>query len=365
MIKNINLWLEGYLKNSIATLLNGKKSETYQILFTICDHFEPFWGNCDLQVAHRRVQKWVDKYQEIASNHKDSYGNHPKHGFYYPIEEYQKELLDMVGGICRNGYGETEVHLHHDNDTSENLRKTLIDFKKKLYEEHGLLSSDQASGQIRYGFIHGNWALDNSRPDGKWCGVNDEISILQETGCYADFTMPSAPSDTQTRTVNSIYYAEDDPLQPKSHDTGKLAIAGFENNIGLMCIQGPLSFNIYSRKFGIIPRIENGNLSYDMGIYPGRIKTWVNQRIHVKGRPDIIFIKLYTHGTQEKNMDFFFKQKGLSQLFSCLEEYCQKHPNYFLNYVSSRQMYNVVKGLENNPESNIENLKEFDLKLQY
>ncbi|MFC1831685.1 hypothetical protein ACFL0S_06655 [Thermodesulfobacteriota bacterium] len=39
--------------------------------------------------------------------------------------------------------------------------------------------------------------MDNLRPPGRWCGVNNEIDILHEMGCYADFTLLSVPSDTQ------------------------------------------------------------------------------------------------------------------------------------------------------------------------
>ena len=66
----------------------------------------------------------------------------------------------------------------------------------------------------------GTGRLITRSPDGRCCGVNDEIDILRETGCYADFTLPSSPSPTQTRKINSIYYAVDDPLEPKSHDWG-------------------------------------------------------------------------------------------------------------------------------------------------
>ncbi|MEJ7636728.1 MAG: hypothetical protein WKF75_01760 [Singulisphaera sp.] len=55
--------------------------------------------------------------------------------------------------------------------------------------------------------------------------VNNEIDVLRETGCYADFTLPSAPSPTQTRQINSIYYASDDPRRPKSHDRGSPSAA--------------------------------------------------------------------------------------------------------------------------------------------
>jgi hypothetical protein len=63
---------------------------------------------------------------------------------------------------------------------------------------------DPLSSRIAYGFVHGNWALCNSRPDGDWCGVNEELTVLAQTGCYADFTFPSAPSPTQPRMVNAV-----------------------------------------------------------------------------------------------------------------------------------------------------------------
>ena len=47
--------------------------------------------------------------------------------------------------------------------------------------------------------------------DGRWCGLNNEIGLLCRLGCYADFTFPSAPSETQPAMVNAIYYSRDDP----------------------------------------------------------------------------------------------------------------------------------------------------------
>lgn len=365
MIKNVDLWLWSYLKPLFTpTRATFRNSETVHILFTICDHYEPYWNNVDDTTAYNRVKKWIDNYQLIAANHKDSTGGHPKHCFFYPAEEYRSNLIDMVSEICHNGFGETEIHLHHDNDTSENLRITLNDFKRTLSEVHGLLPVNKHTNNTQYGFIHGNWALDNSRPDGKCCGVNDEISILKETGCYADFTMPSAPSDTQTKTINSIYYAIDDPNKPKSHDSGTPATAGKQNQQGLLCIQGPLCLNPKYRKFRIIPRIENGCLASDIPMTIERVRLWIKQHIHVQNRPDVVFVKLYCHGTQEMNMDFFFKQGALDRLYTQLEEHC-KINNHSLYYVSARQMYNVVRGLEAIPKSKIEALLDFELKLKY
>ncbi len=59
--------------------------------------------------------------------------------------------------------------------------RTLSDF-----ESHGVVP--QRAGRPAWAFIHGNWALANGRPDGRWCGVDDELALLHELGCYADFT---------------------------------------------------------------------------------------------------------------------------------------------------------------------------------
>src|SRR5690606_37804916 len=125
-----------------------------------------------------------------------------------------------------------------DNDTESNFRETISRFCRILHERHGALPIDPASGEVRFGFIHGNWCLDNSRPDGRWCGINNELTLLRELGCYADFTLPSAPSDTQTSTINSIYYATDDPLAPKSHDRGELVRTRGHASGDLMIVQG-------------------------------------------------------------------------------------------------------------------------------
>src|SRR5205814_6030793 len=170
--------------------------------------------------ARQRIQEWLDKYPVLFDRFRDSDGRPPQHTFFYPQDEYEPELEEMVAQLCRAGYGEVEVHLHHDNDTAEGLRQKLLDFKQTLHDRHGLLSTDRQTEEVVYGFIHGNWALANSRRDGRWCGVTNELDVLRETGCYADFTMPSAPSETQTSTINQLYWAVGDTMRPKSHDSG-------------------------------------------------------------------------------------------------------------------------------------------------
>ena len=195
------------------------------------------------------------------------------------------------------------MHLHHDRDCSERLRETLGSFKKRLFHQHGLLARS-LDGEITYGFIHGNWALDNSRPDGRWCGVNGELTVLRETGCYADFTMPSAPNACQTRTINSIYYATDDRTRPNSHDRGATARQGVAPPAdALLMIQGPLALGWKRRRWRISPALENGELHGGRPPTLDRFKRWLQAGVSVAGRPDWVFIKLHTHGAWERNAE--------------------------------------------------------------
>ena len=193
---------------------------------------------------------------------------------------------------------------------------------------------------LRYGFIHGNWCLDNSRRDGDWCGVNNELQVLRETGCYADFTLPSAPSDTQTRKVNSIYYATDDPLRPKSHDTGVDVRVGGRATGDLLIMQGPLALNWQRRKWGCLPRIEHADVAGSTLPTPDRIDLWIRQRIGVVGKPDWIFVKVHTHGCQENNF-----VATLGSAAAQMHEYLARQP-FILHYVTAREVFNLIKAAE-------------------
>ena len=324
MLRNIHRWMPGYVKNRIAKLgKQGFPDSPVHIFVSICDHYEPLWNKVDRAAGLKRVKEWCDRYPAIADKYRDSDGETPKYTFFYPIEEYWTECMDLLTDLCHRGYGEVEVHLHHDNDTSENLRNTLLSYKNILANKHDLLSKDKTTGEVRYGFIHGNWALNNSRPDGRWCGVDNEIEILRDTGCYADFTMPSAPDITQFPIVNSIYHED-----------------------GLLMVQGPLMFNWRNRKFGIAPRIENGFIGHKGRITLPRIRLWINANIHAKNRPDYIFIKLYTHGCQDDNLEYLLKGGGLDSLFSHFVNNFNDGTNYATHFVSAREMVNVIKSIE-------------------
>ncbi len=340
-MRNADIWIGSYFRQGPPPDRKGGETDVY---FCLVDHYEPYGEGASKEKARARVSEWCRRYPEVAAKFKDSGGRGPQHNYFYPEEEYDPEILDRLAAHCREGFGDVEVHLHHDNDTSDGFREKLLRFKKILHDKHGLLRKN-AGGDIIYAFIHGNWALDNSRPDGRWCGVNDELDILRETGCYADFTLPSAPSDTQTKKINSIYFAYDDPKKPKSHDGGRDVEVGFWDERGLPIIQGPLTLNWRNRKWGLIPRIENAEVSPDSPPSAERTRLWARQTIHVKGAPDKIFIKVHTHGLQDETLKSFFDGGMLGDLYREVTEYFTPRNGYRLHFTTAWEMFETVRRL--------------------
>jgi hypothetical protein len=292
------------------------------------------------------VREWSEQYPAIAARHRDSFGNPPRHTYFYPAEEYDPKLLDELAALCALGYGDVEVHLHHDNDTAANFQRAIAEFAATLHARHGLLRTDPATGKVIYAFIHGNWALDNSRPDGRWCGVDNELELLVQTGCYMDMTMPSAPSDTQTRKINSIYFARGRPGHRKSHDQGRDVAAGRWGEPGeLLLVQGPLTLNWREGKFGVVPRIESAELSLDAPPTAHRVRLWGDCAICVKGAEEHVFVKVHTHGATEKSMRMLFDEGGFETLWSELERQYRRDADHTLRYVTAWEMYGAIKSL--------------------
>lgn len=349
--RGMDQWVPSHLFPGEPRPKTDLDDQPIDVFIAICDHYEPEWGNPSFETALGRVQRWHNEYPRLLERFSDVDGRPPRHTFFFPQDQYQPEYLDVLARLCERGYGDVDVHLHHHDDTPEGLKEKLDSFRQVLYHRHGLLRRDPVTNEIVYGFIHGNWCLCNSRRDGKWCGVDHEIPILLKTGCYADFTMPSAPSDTQTKTINSIYYAHDLLGQRKSHDCGVRAEVGKpapDNH--LLMIQGPLTFDWSRKKFGMIPRIENGDLLANHPPTIQRTNLWLNAGVTVKGRPNWRFVKLHTHGCKSGNIDMLLGPK-VQRFHQELEELHKRKPNFRYHYVSAWEMAQFVHQAEQQPSN--------------
>ena len=336
LIRNSQIWGPDYVRQRIGRLTHGARIPLERVWLTIADHYEPMWRHADLRTAQSRVALWRSEWPTIARQCKrDTVGNAPCYTFFFPEEEYHPTLVEPLAEMVRSGIADVEIHLHHDGEGRQNFIDRITSFAKVLHREHGLLR--RRNGKLTFGFIHGNWALDNSRPDGRWCGLNDEILLLRDLGCYADFTMPSGDSPTQGSLVNTIYYCKDDPDRPKSYDRGLPVMPGSDVAGDLLIIPGPLGIRWGDRW---LPRIETGELSAGNLATPYRVKRWVELAPRVGADA---FIKLYAHGAQERNSSVLLVD-GLESAINLLVEEARRR-NCAVHFVSAWQMFLAIDAI--------------------
>jgi hypothetical protein len=290
-------WLPGWWaarQRNAAHRFDSSRPITVHLM--VGDHYEPYWGRAADDVATARVAAWSNQWPAIASSHLDDDGQAAKWTFFYPEEEYRPDLLDALAALTNAGYGDVEIHLHHDGESEPAFLDRMAGFIDTLRSRHGLLHDWQ--GRPGFAFIHGNWALDNARPDGRWCGLNNELTLLRRLGCYADFTMPAAPDPCQTSLVNSIYWAVDDPDRPKSHDSGPLVVPGAVPPAeALLCVQGPLTLRAHP-KWRVLPSLEVGELAANAPPAPDRAERWLDAAPRIGND---VFVKLFAHGAIERH----------------------------------------------------------------
>lgn len=335
-------------------------SEPVHLILAMADHFEPAIDPLDGQARvarseqERRLEWWNNAYPKVADRWRDGDGRPFVHTYFYPAEQYDEGLLEMLADHCHSGWGEIEVHLHHgipEPDTPANTRRVLSEFRDRLAFRHGCLACEEGSQIPRYGFVHGNFALANSAGD-RYCGVDSEMEILAETGCYADFTLPTAPRHpSQTAKINSLYEC-DLPLRERAaHRRGMDLRRGRSPRTLPLVIQGPLL--VPFRRCVSAGRliIENAAITGPAPMGLQRLEDWKRARIHVWGRPDWLFIKLHCHGMDPSQGDAV-AGKGFEEFLEALVGGAAARKEV-LHFVTAREMTNIAlaacDGKEGNP----------------
>lgn len=338
--RGLQRWLPTYVAETPARLATraARRGQTTHLMFLVCDHFEPRHGARDAAQVEARLQAWHDGFASLQQWCADEFGTRPLHTWFYPPHHGEGAFAHLPRWIYE-GLGEAELHYHHDGDTEATFRAALRACLDD-YARHGLLLESGEHPRTRFGFIHGDWALDNSC-GGRFCGVNGELSILAEHGCWGDFTMPSG-NECQTRKINSIYYAVDSPERSMSHDWGRDARVGEVDPPGMFLMQGPLGMR-WRRPWR--PRIENASLTSANWGSPERIRSWIDCGVHVHGRPQWLFIKLHTHGAIEADFDALFGERARA-MHRVLNTLYNDGRDWRLHYVTARQAYNIAKAAE-------------------
>lgn len=326
-------WLPSYMWSRTVTRNKvPPKNGKIDIIVAVVDHFEP--SRKEGEKGVRKVKEWCENYKRTASRHEDSDGVNPQHSWFYRYDYPNYECIRILSEYVFQRYGEIEFHLHHGNDGPESFA-TTIEEGVSWFNQAGAMVSAEETPQRKFAYIAGDWALDNGRRDASTSGVNMELELLRKAGCYADFTFPAFGISSQPRKVNAIYYATDTPA-PKSYNTGVDVEVGKRASGDLMIVQGPLYVD-WKQAY-----IEYAAFESFTPYERRRVDYWANTGIHVRGRPEWIFVKLHMHGMQ--SMETVLGAQS-EQMFTELEQRFN-NGRYRLHYVTARELYNIVKAAE-------------------
>ncbi|MGB9196335.1 MAG: hypothetical protein WCB53_05345 [Terriglobales bacterium] len=340
--------------------LRAGASRPAHIIFCLADHFEPAF---DPTSGYKRVPRpeqvrreevWFREYPKVIDRLRDHDGHALVHTYFYPAEQYDEELVEMLAEHCRAGWGETEIHLHHgmhEPDTADNTRRQLVEFRDQLAFRHRCLSVADGSADPRYAFVHGNFALANSA-GGLFCGVDSEMQILAGTGCYSDFTMPTSVwHPAQTAKVNSVYEFTLPINEVAPQRKGRDLAVGHAPKTWPLIVQGPLVTDLAGSLRAKKPVIENGAITGVAPMSLRRLALWKKARVRVEGRPDWLFIKVHCHSMDPTQHEAVIG----NQFRTFLEQFVTgaSERKETLHFVTAREMTNILlaacDGRDGNP----------------
>ena len=333
--KRTHVWMGAWLRDCAQKAVTSHSVRERHLLLALCDHFEPLHGGVPRSTGVARARAWRARMPVTVSGFRDSTGRAPRHTFFFPGEQYDAALVEPLAELVEERLAEVEVHLHHDRDTRSTLRVKLERTLSAL-RSHGVLA--RRGDRSAWAFIHGNWALANARKDGRWCGVDDELTLLYELGCYADFTFPSAPDSSQPRIVNAVFYPRD-PARRRACDHAARVRVGSPPREAVLLIQGPLA--MARRSGSLLPRIDAAALSPNDPPTARRLSTWLRQGVHVAGRPEWTLVKLHTHGAPEDNAGALLG-RDIAALHEAVQ-HLRDTAGWRVHYVTAREMYNVCR----------------------
>ena len=334
-------WFPAYLQQVFLT--EGKTEQIEHLMFIVVDHYEPGF---DQNEAVKENEIWLHEYQKAVKGKVDSYGNRFVYNWFYPFDQKNDRVLQRLQQEVEQGAGELEFHWHKPCLTEQEYQLQLQEAVRWFSQLGAFKASSKASDtnknqQARFAFIAGNWDLDNGRGTG--CGIDNEISQLVKAGGYMDMTYSTLGSPAQPRNIiNQLYYVED-TNDARSYEQGtRVKVGKPAPQSPFLMFQGPLSFHWdLTFEYGALESYALPSLK--------RIERWLESHIHVEGKPQWSFVKLYSHGIQSPGI----VKNHLGPMLDQLKMETQRR-GIKLHYVSAREAYNIVRaaeaGLTGDPE---------------
>jgi hypothetical protein len=139
--------------------------------------------------------------------------------------------------------------------------------------------------------------------------------------------------------VNVAFRVVDEADRPRSHRKGIPVRPGTPEVGHLTLIPGPLALD-FSGRLPWKPRLETGEIAGYHRPSTERARLWLRHAPRV-GRH--VFIKLFTHGAQERNSEPLLGGE-LDRLFSSLNRAC-RDLGVSLHYVSAFELWQALEAL--------------------
>jgi len=340
--KNIHIWLLNYLSRNTKSFFSKKTNDSVKdIMFLFVDHFE-------LAGKEDRLNAWMNEYPKLVNKFKDWDGVKPQHTWFSALDLIDEHELSQIKKLVDNGLGEVELHWHHSHKSSEEF---INDFNEGMavFHKYGFMLPYRKGEHSCFSFIHGNWSLNNARGE-KFCGIENEIKILKDLGCYGDYTFPALFTDSQPKYVNQISYTNENVLGNGYFTAREAEVGKPQKDSEFMIMQGPLAINYKDWRHKWHPTIEDGdiNKNHTQGS-KSRIDCWIRQNIHVKNNPNWVFVKVFCHGAQDYKS---LTSEAMLDMYKYLESKYNDGEKYRLHYVTARESYNIIKAAEEGKEGN-------------
>jgi hypothetical protein len=318
------------------------------LIFVMVDHYEHGKGE---DAAARNIE-WCNKFRAVSERNRDDYGNRFRYTWFYPFDHGNTAIMEELSRMAYEGYGEIEMHWHLSAKSGTNSENYAEMVRKAIawYQRFGALTTVDSPPKTAFAYIAGNWDLDASLPGEMSHGVTNQISVLAQEGCYADFTFSTIGTAAQPAKVNSIYYVSDDPDNPKSHNTGTDSKVGYPVRDKLLIFQGPISISWNGA-------LEYGAIESNPRFTPGRVKKWIGANIHVRGRPEWIFVKVFSHGAQSSSIVL---DGDMEYMILSLKKECSMR-GIKVHFMSAREAVNVVRAAEEGKTGNPEEYRDYSI----
>jgi hypothetical protein len=119
----------------------------------------------------------------------------------------------------------------------------------------------------------------------------------------------------------------------------------------LLIVQGPLALNWQRKKFGLLPRIENSDLTAANPPTLDRLRLWLDCQVAVEGRPNWVFVKLHTHGAKPDNTRMLLGEP-MREFHRSLAKLAKKDHTICFHYVTARELVNILHAAETGHSGN-------------